>query len=115
MAGRNLDAYVTVAVIVAGLAVAALRAHRAPVSETNDVHRSVLVTKINPNTASVAELGVLPGVGDALAARIVLLRASRQEVDRANPVFQRAEDLRDVSGVGPKSIEKLRPFLRFHE
>ena len=113
--GRDLDAYVAVTIIAMGLAVAAVSADRTPQPDTNDGYRSVLVTKINPNTASAAELGVLPSVGDALAARIVALRANRVEGDQSKPVFQCAEDLGSVRGIGSRSIEKLRPFLRFHE
>lgn len=113
--GRTIDAYVAVAIIAMGMAVAALSTDRTPTPDANDARRSVLVTKINPNTASAAELGVLPGVGDVLAARIVVLRADRQDGEQAEPVFQCAEDLRSVRGIGPKSIEKLRPFLGFHE
>ena len=91
------------------------RARLAAAPDPDDARRSVLVTGINLNTASEAELGVLPGVGDVLAARIVKLRAERQEGDSAEPVFRCAEDLRPVRGIGPRSIEKIRPFLRFHE
>lgn len=113
--GLDLNAYVTVTVIAMGLAVATLGADRTPLPDADDAHRSLLLTKINPNTASVAELGVLPGVGDALAVRIVALRTGHQEGDHTKPFFRSAEDLRSVRGIGVKSIEKLRPFLRFHE
>lgn len=113
--GRDLSAYVTLSVIVTGVIVAALRAEREPVSPADDALRLALMTAVDPNTATAAELAVLPGVGDALAARIVAFRTERRNGDPTGPVFRCAEDLRNVRGIGPKSAEKMRPFVRFHE
>lgn len=63
-------------------------------------------TPLDPNTAPTDSLQLLPGVGPVLAGRIV---ASRQG---GNP-FRRPEDLLAVKGIGPASLERLRPFLRF--
>jgi len=46
----------------------------------------------------------LPGLGKTLAGRIL---ADRQ----ANGPFHDLEDLVRVSGIGPKTLEKIRPFL----
>jgi competence protein ComEA len=61
-------------------------------------------TKIDINTASVAELTALPGVGDALAKRIVEYR------EKQGP-FTAPEQLMNVRGIGEKSFEKLRDRL----
>lgn len=58
------------------------------------------------NTASAAELERLPGIGPALAGRILLDR------DRRGP-FRSAEQLMRVRGIGPKTAEAIQPFLRF--
>jgi competence protein ComEA len=55
--------------------------------------------RIDPNTASVTELTRLPGVGPALAARIV------EERDRAP--FRSAADLRRVAGIGAALSARL--------
>ena len=60
---------------------------------------------IDPNVAGEEDLDRLPGVGAARAARIV------QEREEVGP-FGSVEDLARVSGIGPASIERLRPFLR---
>lgn len=60
---------------------------------------------IDPNVAGEEDLDRLPGVGAARAARIV---REREE----NGPFGRVEDLARVSGIGPASIDRLRPFLR---
>lgn len=59
---------------------------------------------IDPNVAGEEELDRLPGVGAAKAARIVM---DREE----NGPFGSVEDLARVAGIGPGSIERLRPFL----
>ncbi|MFL5341116.1 MAG: ComEA family DNA-binding protein [Gemmataceae bacterium] len=62
-------------------------------------------TLIDVNRAGVEELQRLPGVGPTLAARIV--------AQREKAPFRSAEDLRRVSGIGAKTLEKLRPFVTF--
>jgi competence protein ComEA len=60
---------------------------------------------IDVNRATAAELQRLPGVGPVLAARIIAYR------DSAGP-FRALSDLRQVPGIGPASLEKLRPHVR---
>lgn len=61
-------------------------------------------TPLDVNLASAAELEQLPGVGPALAARIVDVR------QREGP-FGSVDDLRRVRGVGQATLERLRPRL----
>lgn len=60
--------------------------------------------RIDPNTASAVELDRLPGVGPALADRIV---ADRE----AHGPFRTTSDLARVSGVGPRMLERIAPLL----
>jgi len=60
---------------------------------------------IDINRAPWAELTLLPGIGETLARRII---ASRESEGR----FQSIEDLARVHGIGPKTVEKIRPFIR---
>ena len=64
--------------------------------------------RIDPNTASPASLQRLPDVGPVLAGAIV---ADRQ----AHPgqPFTCPEDLARVKGIGPGTVERLRPYLTF--
>lgn len=60
---------------------------------------------INVNTASVEQLMQLPGVGTVTAQNIVAARAERP--------FRSLADLDRVKNIGPKTLEKLRPFVVF--
>jgi competence protein ComEA len=57
-------------------------------------------SKINLNKAARDELMRLPGVGEVTANRII----------EARP-FRKAEDLLRVEGIGPKTLQRLEPFL----
>ncbi|MEW6516394.1 MAG: helix-hairpin-helix domain-containing protein [candidate division FCPU426 bacterium] len=60
--------------------------------------------RLDINRAGAAEWASLPGIGPALAGRIVALRARRRG-------FRSPEDLLDVKGLGPAKLERLRPWL----
>ena len=57
--------------------------------------------KININTADATELDKLPGVGPALAGRII-------EYRNANGPFKDGEELKKVKGLGASKYEKLK-------
>lgn len=59
----------------------------------------------NVNTAPAVELAQLPGVGPATAARIV-------EHREAHGPFRSLEALLDVEGIGPATLDRMRPHLR---
>ena len=61
--------------------------------------------QVDVNAASVAELERLPGVGPALARRIV------EEREQHGP-FYSAEDLGRVRGIGPKTYQALKAYVR---
>ena len=59
---------------------------------------------IDPNLSSQADLETLPGIGPVLAQRIINYR-------RAHGPYKKIDDLRKVSGIGRKKLEKLRPYV----
>jgi competence ComEA-like helix-hairpin-helix protein len=62
--------------------------------------------RLDPNTATACELEWLPGIGPRRAAEIV---AYRERVEP--PAFRHIEDLDNVRGIGPATVEELRPWL----
>ncbi len=60
--------------------------------------------RIDPNTAVEEDLDRLPGVGPALAGRIVQMRLDRGP-------FTQASDLLSVPGVGPATLARIMPYL----
>lgn len=66
---------------------------------------SAAPVRLDPNVASLSELESLPGIGPALARRIVEARASSP--------FRSLADLDRVKGLGSSKLEKLGPHLLF--
>lgn len=59
---------------------------------------------INLNTATADELDKLPGIGQAMAARIIDYR-------EVNGFFTTIDELKSVSGIGDKTFEKLKVYI----
>ena len=59
--------------------------------------------RVRINSASASELQSLPGVGPALAQRII--------AERSRGRFASAEDLLRVSGIGKAKLEKMRAYV----
>jgi len=64
-------------------------------------HRYLMGMPMNVNRAGKEDLVLLPGVGNALAERILEAREARQG-------FSTVEDLVSVRGIGRKLLEKVR-------
>lgn len=78
---------------------------RTPASseETTGQTQGMLIVDIN--TADQTLLTSLPGVGDYLARRIL-------EYRQENGPFTSVEDLLNVSGIGEKKLEEIRPWVK---
>jgi competence protein ComEA len=59
---------------------------------------------VDINTADWPELAALPGIGETLAKRIVAVRQNRGP-------FADHNALNDVPGIGPRTLERMRPYL----
>lgn len=62
--------------------------------------------EVRANYAEAAELAALPGIGPAMAQRIVEDRGRRG-------FFLMPEDLARVKGISPKVLKKLKGWIRF--
>ncbi|HFI0158995.1 TPA: helix-hairpin-helix domain-containing protein [Streptococcus suis] len=61
-------------------------------------------SKVNLNTATEADLQTISGIGAKRAADIVAYR-------EANGGFKSVDDLNNVSGIGDKIMESIRPYV----
>lgn len=60
--------------------------------------------QLDMNAADSSEWRLLPGIGPSLAQRIIDSR-------RREGPFRGPEDLRRVRGIGPKTLDRIRPYL----
>ena len=67
--------------------------------------RSAAGAPVDLNGADAAALETLPGIGQTLARHILEARAARGG-------FRSAEELLEVSGIGPATLDRLRPLIR---
>lgn len=88
--------------LTACLSVQILAQAAAPGSKPQAAKPSAIV--VNLNTATVAELEALPGIGAKMATLIVEYRTKKGP-------FRKVEELMNVQGIGEKSFLKLRPQL----
>jgi len=72
-----------------------------------------LDSRINPNYAPAASLVRLPGIGIGRAGAIVAYRKDFSEKAGNRPAFQNCDDLRKVRGIGPKTVQNIRQWLKF--
>ncbi len=69
--------------------------------------------QVNPNDAPVASLVRLPGIGPGRAAAIVTYRENFAKRNGVGPAFKNYDDLRKVKGIGPKTVQNIREWLKF--
>ena len=83
----------------------------APLSLTVKIWQPPLVKTFNSlepidlNTATYEQLLALPDIGPVLAQRILDYRQEHGS-------FKTIDELDNIKGIGPKTLEKLKPYLR---
>ena len=83
---------------------AAAVAQEAPAKASSSRSAAAATTPINLNTATMAELEGLPGIGARVAERIVEYRTK-------NGAFKKIEELMKVQGIGERSFLRLKPLV----
>lgn len=85
------------------VAVVVLALSAAPALAGKPVMKKQLSGVVNLNTATAAQLDLLPGIGEKAAKRII--------EHRSKTPFAKVDDLKKVKGFGAKKLEKLKAFL----
>lgn len=93
---RRISLSLLTAVALVGLTLAAVAAKAAT--------KKPPLKPVNINVATSEELQQVPGIGPATAAKIIQMRKSYG-------AFKSVDDLRAIRGIGPKRLEKMRPYL----
>ena len=92
---------ITAAVLVLGVATATLVGQE---SRPRGSKETMVASPVNLNTATVAQLESLPGIGPATAQRIVEYRQQQGG-------FKKIEELMNVRGIGEASFLKLKALV----
>ena len=90
-----------VACLVAGVAV---QAQDQMSTSTKKPAAPTATAPLNINTATAPQLETLPGIGPAVAARIL-------EYRQKNGNFKKIEELMNVKGIGEKSFLKIKALV----
>jgi len=75
-----------------------------PVSALAQKGKAASTEKVNLNTASIEQLQTLPGVGPAIAKKIL---EHRSKIGK----FAKIEELLNVKGIGEKKFQKMKDRL----
>ena len=75
-----------------------------PQNSNNSDNAVSISEKININTADVSKLDELPGVGEAIAKKII-------EYREYNGNFSSIEEIKNVSGIGESKFEKMKDYI----
>jgi DNA uptake protein ComE-like DNA-binding protein len=73
--------------------------------ESSNNNSAFLVFQLDLNEADEAELTLLPRIGNTLADQIVEYRTNHNG-------FRSVDELLNIKGIGPKTLDRLRPYCR---
>ena len=73
-------------------------------SPSQTIKSSQPTGKVNINSATLAQLDTLPGIGPAYAQRIIDYRS-------ANGGFKSCEEMKNVKGIGDKTFDKFKALI----
>ena len=76
-------------------------------------NENILKSKINPNTAAVESLTRLPDIGITRAQAIINYRENYMQKNNNTVAFKTPDDLENITGIGPKTIQNLSRWLEF--
>ena len=85
------------------------------IDSTTRVALPGLENQINPNTATIESLIRLPDVGFSRAEAVIEYRDSYGEDNFNKLAFENFDDLQNIKGIGPKTVQNMSKWLKFQQ
>ena len=92
-----------------------LLCHKPITTEPADRHNYQPADKINLNNADWPSIARLPGIGYQRAISIIQYRRQLQNAENNNRVFNNISNLQNIKGIGPATVDKISPYLKFEK
>jgi DNA uptake protein ComE-like DNA-binding protein len=108
----NIDRALVLIVIVGVIAIAPIVSVLTPRQEAT---KRRAASTIDPNQAPWWELTALPRIGETTARKVIAERLQGKNMVEGRSVFRSPADLQRVRGIGPKTVQRIAPFLHFQE
>ena len=74
----------------------------------NENRKNQLLKIVNINTSDKADIMTIPRIGPVTAERIILHRED-------HGLYNSVEELLNVKGIGPKTLEKIRTYIKIED
>jgi comEA protein len=74
----------------------------------NENRKNQLLKSVNINTSDKADIMTIPRIGPVTAERIILHRED-------HGLYNSVEELLNVKGIGPKTLEKIRTYIKIED
>ena len=91
-----------------GLSSAAVRVAEEKEKIPNENRKNQLLKSVNINTSDKADIMTIPRIGPVTAERIILHRED-------HGLYNSVEELLNVKGIGPKTLEKIRTYIKIED
>jgi comEA protein len=87
---------------------AAVRVAEEKEKNPNENRKNQLLKSVNINTSDKADIMTIPRIGPVTAERIILHRED-------HGLYNSVEELLNVKGIGPKTLEKIRTYIKIED
>lgn len=107
-APRHHNALAVVAALLLALVAARFLHRTTPPTDPGTTPNPVNGLRFDPNTATADQLATIPGLGPTNAQALIAHREANPDTP-----FQSLPDLRQIPGIGPGTLDRIGPYLRF--